>query len=357
MAKKSAKEPTYHDLLKQLGEKVEATKEQVTTEEGTKMSFIQPLIAILGYDMSDPNDVSAEFTADGMNKRGEKVDYALKQKGKASILIECKKWKEKLDKHGIQLYRYFTPVDAKFGILTNGIKYWFFTDIDKTNVMDSTPFFVFDITDHSEEDADFLMQFSKLSFDQKKITEQAMNLAYSRDIRNLLVKEIQAPSRDFIRYIAEKTYLEKQRGKISEKVMAQYVELVKKNTPLILDELFAARLIPKNNKGNEEAGEFEENKIVTTEEELEAFFIVKAICRQKVEASRIVFRDAQTYFAILLDNNRLKTVCRLYLNSSTKKYLALFDKDKNEVKHEIKSVDEIFKYAEKIVEGLSTLKK
>jgi len=336
----------FKDQLKQLAEKIEATKEQISTEEGTKNSFIMPLIQYLGFDVFNNAEVVPEFTADVMMKKGEKVDYALQIGGKPVILIECKKWKERLDKHGTQLTRYFTFSVAKFGILTNGIKFWFFTDMDKANIMDNSPFFTFDICDHTEEEAEFVRQFSKGVYDQKAILEKVNEMVLSREIRTLLYSELKNTSRDFIKYVAEKTYLEKQRGRVTDKILSLYGELLRKNIPILLDEFFAERLIHKSG-ANDEVEEENGNKIVTTEEELEAYFIVKAICRQKVEASRIVFRDGQTYFAIILDNNRLKTICRVYLNAS-QKYLGVFDVNKKEVKYEIKSVDDIFGYSEQL---------
>lgn len=223
--------------------------------------------------------------------------------------------------------------------------------------MDNYPFFQFDITDHTEEEAAFVKLFSKELYDQKKILDMATELVFSREIRTLLHSELKNPTKDFIKYIAEKTYLEKQRGRITDKVMTQYTELTRKNIPALIDELFSERLIPKNQRAEEDTNNaFEDNKIVTTEEELEAYFIVKAICRQKIEASRIVFRDAQTYFAIILDNNRLKTICRVYLNAS-KKYLGVFDANKQEVKYEIQSVDDIFKFAENLFAVLKMYQK
>jgi predicted type IV restriction endonuclease len=359
MAIKAPKPPkilTFAEQLKPLADKIESTKEQISTEEGTKNSFIMPLIQILGYDVFNNSEVVPEFIADVGMKKNEKVDYALFKNGKPIVLIECKKWREKLDKHGTQLTRYFTFSVAKFGILTNGIKFWFYTDLDKTNIMDNYPFFQFDITDHTEAEAEFVQLFSKEIYDQKKILDLATEYVYSREIKVLLHSELKNPTKDFIKYIAEKTYLEKQRGRITDRVMTQYTDLTRRNIPSLLDELISERLIPKTKQNEEDNNAFEDNKIVTTEEEIEAYFIVKAICRQKVEAGRIVFRDAQSYFAILLDNNRLKTLCRVYLNTS-KKFLGIFDANKVEVKYEIKSVDDIFNYAENIFAVLNIYEK
>ncbi|MBZ2165819.1 type I restriction endonuclease [Methanobacterium spitsbergense] len=103
-----------------------------------------PFIKALGYNIFDPSEVVPEFTADIVGKKGEKVDYAIMSKGNPIILIECKSINDNLDteKHA-QLFRYFMGTEARFGILTNGIIYRFFTDIEKPNTMDSKPFFEF----------------------------------------------------------------------------------------------------------------------------------------------------------------------------------------------------------------------
>lgn len=92
----------------------------------------------------------------------------------------------------------------------------------------------------------------------------------------------------------------------------------------------------------------DENKIVTTEEEVESYLIVKSILRPFVDISRVVYRDAQTYFAILLDDNNRKPICRMYFNAVSKKYIATFDENKKETKHEIKSLDDIYNFAEEL---------
>ena len=84
--------------------------------------------------------------------------------------------------------------------------------------------------------------------------------------------------------------------------------------------------------------------------------IVKTILRQRIDANRITHRDAQSYFAILLDNNNRKTICRLYLNSS-KKYFATLDEQKKEVRNEITSLDDIFKYSELLLKIVASYDK
>ena len=97
-----------------------------------------------------------------------------------------------------------------------------------------------------------------------------------------------------------------------------------------------------------------EDGIVTTQEELDGFNIVKAIVRKSVDISWVVYRDALSYFAILLDDNNRKPICRLYFNSKSKKYISTFDKDKKETKHEIKELNDIFDFEKELCETIKT---
>jgi hypothetical protein len=58
--------------------------------------------------------------------------------------------------------------------------------------------------------------------------------------------------------------------------------------------------------------------VTTTDDEREAFFVVRAIPREAVEVKRIALRDQQSYCGILLDDNNRKPIARLYFNGSKK---------------------------------------
>jgi hypothetical protein len=145
---------------------------------------------------------------------------------------------------------------------------------------------------------------------------------------------------------------------VTAKVLEQFTNLTKKSIQQHISDLITERLKTALTKEDEKVKEQEaiqaeqtkadENKVVTTEEELEGFMIVKTILRQKISATRVTHRDAQSYFAILLDDNNRKTICRLYLNGS-KKYFVTLDEQKKEVKNEISSLDDIFKHSETLL--------
>jgi hypothetical protein len=172
----------FKDQIKQLGDRILKLKEQIATEEATKNAFIMPMLQILGYDVFNPLEIVPEFTCDIGTKKGEKIDYAVIRDGHPIILIECKHWKQNLDLHDAQLLRYYTVSKAKFGVITNGIKYRMFTDLDAPNKMDEKPFFEFDLSDMRENQIEILKDlFHKSYFDQENIVNTASELKYTNE--------------------------------------------------------------------------------------------------------------------------------------------------------------------------------
>jgi hypothetical protein len=341
----------FKDQIKQLVDRVAKLKDQVNTEEATKNAFIMPFIQMLGYDIFNPLEVVPEFVADIGIKKGEKVDYAIIKDNEPIILIECKHWAQKLDIHDNQLLRYFNVTKAKFAILTNGFRYKFYTDLVESNRMDEKPFLEFDISEMKDIQIEELKKFHKSYFDIEKIISSASELKYTNEIKTILVSELKSPSEDFIRYFTQRVYPRK----ITQNVLLQFSDLVRKSIQQVLSDMITHVLksaIDKENeaskhKEEEVPGASEENDnvkervIQTTEEEMEAFFIIKSILRTEVEPNRIGYRDALTYFVVLLDDNNRRTICRLYFNTS-KKYIGIFDSNRKEVKYDIRTLDDIY---------------
>ena len=68
--------------------------------------------------------------------------------GEVVMLFECKSVSTNLDKvTPTQLFRYFAVTKARIGVLTNGILYRFFSDLEAPNKMDSKPFLEFNLLD------------------------------------------------------------------------------------------------------------------------------------------------------------------------------------------------------------------
>ncbi len=353
----------FKDQIKQIGDRVLKSKEASKTEEATKTAFVMPLLQALGYDVFNPTEVVPEFIADIGIKKGEKIDYAIMQNDMPIILIECKHWKENLNVHEGQLLRYFHVSKAKFAILTNGIQYRFYTDLEEPNKLDEKPFLEFDITDLKEAQIEELKKFHKTHFDIDGIINTAGELKYTNALKLEFHRELNEPSEAFIKHFAKLVYSKN----ISQKVLDQFSILIKKSISQYISDLITDRLksaltretlqvatpageTETTTQSGDALGKVAEaSKIETTEEELQGFYIVKSILRQQFDTKRIVYRDNQSYFSIILDDSNRKVICRLYLNGK-KKQIGTFNAGKTETKTEIQSLDDIFNFAEALIE-------
>ena len=340
--------------LEQLQQKVVGLKDQIATEEATKNAFVMPFIQILGYDIFNPTEVVPEHVCDIGTKKGEKVDYVIKNNDEPIFIIECKHWKENADAHNSQLHRYYHVSKTRFGVLTNGIVYNFYTDLEKPNIMDEKPFFTIDIEDLKDSSIKILESFTKKDYNLESILDSAEALKYIKAIRKEFEKEIETPSDEIVKLLVSR-FFEKP---ITANRMISFKEYTKKALTTSINESISFRLksalsineqIEKQDEDVKTSPPIDENndsKIVTTEEELEGFQIVKAIMREKVPAARIAYRDTLSYFGILLDDNNRKPLCRLHFNTANK-YIETFHngKDSGE-KVLLNNLDEIYHFRE-----------
>ncbi len=353
----------FKDQIKLLGERFSRLKDQVQTEEATKNAFIMPFIRELGYDVFNPAEVTPELVADVGIKQGEKIDYAIMKDGEPVILIECKHHASPLNvNNASQLFRYFHTTKARFSILTNGLEYRFYTDLVEKNKMDEKPFFSFNITEIKDNQIEELKKFHKAYYDFQNILNTATDLKFTHELKKLIESEFNDPGAEFVKHFTRQVYP----GPVTAKVLEQFTNLVKKSLQQYISDIITERL--KSALTKEDAVVKEQDVVLsenskvpastveTTPEELEAFIIVKSILRQKVKASRIVYRDAQTYFAILLDDNNRKTLCRLYLNG-TKNHLVVLDDQRKEIRYELNSLDDIFTYSDVLMKALAGYEK
>ena len=343
----------FIDNVKQFAKKAENVAPNISNEEATKTSLIMPFFQMLGYDIFDPSEFVPEFTADQGIKKGEKVDYAIKINGVPAILIEAKAINEKLDvNYESQLFRYFTATKARFAILTNGIIYRFFTDLESPNIMDKDSFLDFDLLDLKDNKIGELKKFTKSNFDPENILNSASRLKYSTKIISLLTKEMQTPSESFKNYILNEVY----EGKKTQQVKDKFTDIIKTAFNQFINDLINEKIKVAFSSAETEKVEEEPvapvdtlSQIVTSQTELEAYFIVKSILRDVVPLQDIVYKDTKTYFGILYQNNTRKWICRLSLDGN-KKYLVYPNEDKAEVRQELSSIDDIYIYKDQISE-------
>lgn len=360
----------FEDQIRSHSQRVKTMKAHIMTEEATKTSLVMPFFQTLGYDVFNPNEFTPEYVADVGIKKGEKVDYAILDKsGNPLILIEAKGVHEQLLKHDSQLFRYFGTTTAKFGILTNGIIYKFFTDLEETNKMDSVPFLEINLESIKDPLIQELKKFTKDQFDLELIKDTASELKFLGLIRNVLKDDFTNPSDEFVRYILDKEVYE---GRNTQAVVDKFKPLVKKSivqyiNDLVNDKIQSAldRKEPDvstmtkdvDNDDSIENPTPDKEEIIrgihTTDDEIESWYIIKSIVRGKVDTSRITYKDTLTYFGVLLDSKVTKWICRIYLRDKSNILEIQLKNEKYRLS--ITNLDDIYLHSDKLLARLEEL--
>lgn len=361
----------FKDTIQQLSEKIAKQKEAIQTEEATKNSFIMPMITALGYDIFNPFEVVPEMDCD-LTKKGDKLDYAIMKDDQAILLIECKHCKQNLNLHSTQLSKYYAASNARFGVLTNGIEYRFYADLDKTNIMDENPFLVINMLDLQEADIEQLKKFHKSYYNESDILSTAQELQITIQIKNILNKEFLSPGDEFTRYFVKCL----NEGKSSQKLIELYKPIIKKSISTIINETIKDRLnlVSKNEEQSIDDIQQKEHVddkfitedkfqdgivaidsdtgVITTQEEIDAYNIIRSILRKHVSADKIIYQDSKSYFIVALET-KYWWICRLVFGSRKKSIHFPTDGYKSLDKVEIESIDDIFNYADRLEQAFS----
>lgn len=345
----------FADQIAAIAARIPKHIDHLETEEATKNALVMPFLAALGYNVFDPFEVVPEFSADVGTKKGEKVDYAILKDGVPIMLVECKKAASTLDgQPPSQLFRYFACTEARIGVLTDGVVYRFYTDLEKPNTMDDRPFLEINLLAYTEAAVRELKRFCKAHFDLDQALEAAGELKYTRAIKNILARDMHTPSEALVKYYVSEVY----QGRFTAPVREQFTDITRRAMQQFFTDLINERLktalgtSSPSGRAEEEAADGDEDEkaqggIVTTQEEIDATLVVKAILRDVVDVSRVAMRDRKSYCGILLDDNNRKPICRLHFNTA-QKYLGLFDEQRKERREPIDSLDDIYIHAEDI---------
>ena len=232
-------------------------------------------------------------------------------------------------------------------------------DIDEPNRMDSKPFLVLDLLDIDETILPELKKLTKPAFDIESIASSAEELKYVGALKRAVSDEFKEPSDDFVKLLAAHVY----DGAFRQTVMDKFRPLVEKALKRFLSDQVNDRLKTAlgaddikvgpaaedetDDAADEQNDDTEDDGIVTTEEEIAAYRIIKAIACSEVEPARITMRDAKKYCAIFLDDNNRKPVARLFFNTK-QKYIGLFDAEKKCERQPIDDLNGIYAFAEEI---------
>lgn len=343
----------FSERIAELSKKVKTLAGSLTTEEATKNALVMPFLAALGYDVFNPAEVVPEFSAPIGEYKDARVDYAILVDGKPILLLECKALGTPLDcKHCNQLQLYFHGTEAPIAILTDGNRYRFYSDLEAANKMDSKPYMEFCLDDMDEALIPELRKLTKGKFDRSACMSAANELKYNREFKRIMAEQMVSPHEDFARFFIGQVY----DGRITQNVLERFTPVLAAALDQHINDRINDRLknamtqkpevigaVAEDAPGHDKA---EESCVVTTEEEKEAYYLVKSLLVGVVDAERIKLQDWQAYCNIVLDN-KFKTLLRLHFNKRPWR-VGLFDGENKDDRVEIEKLDDILPLAERI---------
>lgn len=207
------------DSLSRIAEQIQQQRQLMRNEEATLQVSIRPFIEALGYSTRNLAEVAPQYTADPRPSGTDRVDYAILRESKPVILVEAKAAIASLTENNWkQLHDYFNAEEVRFGILTNGIEYRFYTDLSKRNIMDKQPFLAIDMLKLDEQLVTELEPFTRAGFDAERIIASAK----IQRIVHLLQQEMVRPSDGLVRHFAGQMYS----GNVNARIVQEFTPLV-----------------------------------------------------------------------------------------------------------------------------------
>ncbi len=185
-------------------EKLQAPKRLTAFDEAsTKQAVILPLLADLGWDTSDVDQVKPEHSVGGM-----KVDYALRVDQTSKAFLEVKRVEEDLEGHQEQLLNYAFKEGVRLAVLTNGLTWWFYLPL-REGSWEQRRFYAIDFDKQESEDITTrLIEF--LSYQVISSGEAYANAekAYEYAQRNAVISKTLSEAWNRIISAADETLLE-----------------------------------------------------------------------------------------------------------------------------------------------------
>lgn len=304
---------------------VSARANKVESEASTNTSLVQPFLTAMGYDVGNPEEVFPEHHADFSEKYQNKVDYAILHNGVPVIALESKRVGAVMKDDRGQLRSYFNACPTvKLGILTDGLKYEFYADSDKPNMMDDVAFLRLDLAEVAKENAiddntlGGIAAMRSGLFNPEDVGAEAKRKLLFEAIVSTIKQFKTEPSDDFIKFILGRPEVGGKILKVTQKVVELNRDVVRSAMEAFVAQEALARFgyapkdvvratperteaIPVISTVDEAAVE----EFVPTENEIKALNYVKSrlfyLVRHESlfqEVEKLTFRKTKTSFRI-----------------------------------------------------------
>ncbi len=164
-----------------------------------------------------------------------------------------------------------------------------------------------------------------------------------------------------VRYILSSNVYE---GRFTQNIMDKFTPLVKKGVTTYINELVnekiqtalntPEKIEPSLTETTESDAIEKLDLIVTTEREIEAYYIIKSLLVENIDMKRVGYKDTRSYFGVLVDQKVTRWICRVYL-TDTQSYLVIRDSEDKDQRYEIKDLNEIYALKDVLIERLKTI--
>lgn len=331
-----------HDLS-ELADRVRTLSPTIDNEEATKHALVLPFLRTLGYDVFNPAEVAPEFRAEGGTKPKDKVDYAIVLNGQPRLLVECKTVGENLASDHGQLYRYFAATSAHFGILTDGVEYWFYSDTVQPNVMDNEPFYEMDLREIVDSDVRCLQSFRRDSFDERAAQAEAEQMRWTQNVQRLIAAQFERPDDELVKWFARKVY----RGRYTATVADNFRHIVRQGFNQEVSDRVKRVVERSLQASSSDSGQDEVADIAAALHDADALRVIQTVVADVVPANRLSLRETKKFGKVLLDGAAPKIVAKLYL-ADPNSLAFIVGNGWRSAAHSIESVEQIADWADEL---------
>jgi hypothetical protein len=308
----------FEEDIQRHAEQVKGRLPHIKGEEATKQALVIPFLQLLGYDVYDPREVKPEYVADFAEKKSrgqmEKIDYAVCINGQPAIFIECKAADVAIGTADAQLSRYFNATPSvRVAILTNGVSFRVFTDLQQQNIMDEKPWLEFDVRNMKAAEIEAIKKFRKSDFVADQIVGLAEEMVYYNVLVNFVATQLREPGESFVRFVANEIPAV---GRVTAKIVERLTPILKKAMQAAFVDHVARSFQPAQEQATTETAppaptapasaattETKEG-VVTTAEELECWGMISKIIKDARPEAVLQYRDSKTYFTVIQKNVR-----------------------------------------------------
>jgi hypothetical protein len=159
-----------------------------------------------------------------------------------------------------------------------------------------------------------------------EIVKSAQEVVFSESFETAFFKELNAPSKDFLKIIHRNMTFS---TKFNEETLGKMINQINSS---FLKSIYDKKVIVEANSNSQ--------GVITTEYEIQAYHVIRTLLLQnkKISKDRIGYKDFKGFFNISVDDSSKKVICRLIFNDKSMKIVI----ENNE--YLLEHIDDVMKY-------------